>query len=491
MTRTKPRPRRRSPLATLNATSLYETCATALNREIETGALRPGQRLPSERSLGDALGFTRLTVRRALQVLAERGLLEPDERRGWQVRSGQVSDSLSTLMGFTQMARMRGLVASSRILSLEYRDATFDESEALRVAPGAPMLDLSRLRLLDDRPTAIERLRMPTSRLRWPDGFDFTGSIYAALESQGIVPTIADAYVDVVDATEADASFARRRDGPRPVAHELRDHRCRRRGHQPRIVHVPSGSLSIPRDPAQAHQAMSLTARARRCSALRGFTAALVIAGISVGCGSNDSDKHGGREAAAGGRHVLEVWTPESGSRLQLVQQRADQFSAAHPDVKVNFTIRDFGSYPAQLKLALASDSPPDVVIGNLGWSLDGPLIKAGLLRALDPWAARYGWDKRYPEVAQRQMRFTHRRQAVWPRRDFRHPIRRRRHRLVLQRRQAQGSQHRRPGHSGGARGGPRDRSQGWRSADHAGKQGAMARPASFLSGQRRSRVRS
>ena len=205
MTRTKQRRRTRSPLATLNATSLYEICATALNREIETGALRPGQRLPSERSLGDALGFTRLTVRKALQVLAQRGLLEPNERRGWQVRSDQVSDSLSTLMGFTQMARMRGLVASARILSLEYRDATLDESEALRVAPGAPMLDLSRLRLLDDRPTAIERLRMPTSRLRWPDGFDFTGSIYAALESQGIVPTVADAYVDVVDATEAEA----------------------------------------------------------------------------------------------------------------------------------------------------------------------------------------------------------------------------------------------------------------------------------------------
>jgi GntR family transcriptional regulator len=207
MTRRKHRRRTRSPLARLNATALYETCATALNREIETGVLRPGQRLPSERSLGDALGFTRLTVRRALQVLAERGLLEPDERRGWQVRSGQVSDSLSTLMGFTQMARMRGLVASSRILSLEYRDATFDESEALRVAPGAPMLDLSRLRLLDDRPTAIERLRMPTSRVRWPDGFDFTGSIYAALESQGIAPTVADAYVDVVDATEAEAGL--------------------------------------------------------------------------------------------------------------------------------------------------------------------------------------------------------------------------------------------------------------------------------------------
>jgi GntR family transcriptional regulator len=207
MTRSKHRRRAGSPLAKLNTTSLYETCATALNREIETGALQPGQRLPSERSLGDALGFTRPTVRRALQVLAQRGLVEPDELRGWQVKSGQVSDSLSTLMGFTQMAQMRGLVASARILSLEYRDASIDESEALRVAPGAPLMDLSRLRLLDDRATSIERLRMPTGRLRWPDGFEFTNSIYAALESQGIVPTIADAYVDVVDATKADAKL--------------------------------------------------------------------------------------------------------------------------------------------------------------------------------------------------------------------------------------------------------------------------------------------
>lgn len=141
-----------------------------------------------------------------------------------------------------------------------------------------------------------------------------------------------------------------------------------------------------------------MTASARRRSALRGLTAALVIAGISIGCG---------RDATHGGGNTLEVWTPESGTRLQLVQQRAEQFSAARPDVKVNFTVRDFGSYPAQLKLALASDSAPDVVIGNLGWSLDGPLIKAGMLRALDPWVARYGWDQRFPEVAQRQMRFT------------------------------------------------------------------------------------
>jgi len=195
----------RSPLARLSAQSLYESCADVLKHEIATGVLQPGQRLPSERALGAALGFSRLTVRRALQALAEGGKLERDARRGWQVRSEPVSEAPNTLMGFTQMARQRGLTATSRVLSLHYREATIDEAESLRVGAGAPMLELVRLRLLDDRPTAIECLRMPTSRARWPPNFDFTGSIYGALESQGVIPTRADAYVEVIAATDGDA----------------------------------------------------------------------------------------------------------------------------------------------------------------------------------------------------------------------------------------------------------------------------------------------
>jgi raffinose/stachyose/melibiose transport system substrate-binding protein len=151
---------------------------------------------------------------------------------------------------------------------------------------------------------------------------------------------------------------------------------------------------------------MTRKAGATHRQALCASAAVLALAGAAAGCGSDGPDA-AGDSASDAARHVLEVWTPESGTRLELVQRRAAEFVAARHDVRVNFTVRDFGSYPAQLKLALASDSPPDVVIGNLGYSLDGPLIKAGLLRALDPWAARYGWDARFPEVAQRQMRFT------------------------------------------------------------------------------------
>jgi raffinose/stachyose/melibiose transport system substrate-binding protein len=107
------------------------------------------------------------------------------------------------------------------------------------------------------------------------------------------------------------------------------------------------------------------------------------------------------------GAETLEVWTAETATRLQLVRKRADEFTAQYPNVKIIITVRDFGSYPAQLKLALTSDSAPDVAVGNLGWSLDGPLVKAGLLRNLDPWAKVYGWDRRYSQASQQQLRFT------------------------------------------------------------------------------------
>jgi raffinose/stachyose/melibiose transport system substrate-binding protein len=112
-------------------------------------------------------------------------------------------------------------------------------------------------------------------------------------------------------------------------------------------------------------------------------------------------------DPAAAGDVTIDVWTAEFGNRLELVQGRIDEFMAEYPNVTVDLTVRDFGAYPAQLKLALTSDDAPDVAIGNIGWSLDGPLIKAGLLRELTPWAGLYGWDTRYSEVAQKQLRFS------------------------------------------------------------------------------------
>lgn len=65
-----------SPLSRLTKTGpLYAQIAEGILDRIESGELAPGDRLPSERKMSRMLGVNRLTVRRALEVLASQGLL--------------------------------------------------------------------------------------------------------------------------------------------------------------------------------------------------------------------------------------------------------------------------------------------------------------------------------------------------------------------------------------------------------------------------------
>lgn len=61
---------------------LYQRLADALLREIARGRLRPGDRLPTENELIRAHGLSRITVRQALEVLRQRGLVERFPGRG-------------------------------------------------------------------------------------------------------------------------------------------------------------------------------------------------------------------------------------------------------------------------------------------------------------------------------------------------------------------------------------------------------------------------
>lgn len=73
----------------------------------------------------------------------------------------------------------------------------------------------------------------------------------------------------------------------------------------------------------------------------------------------------------------------------------------------MNVTARDFGTHILQVKLALEGDDAPDIASGDIGWSLSGPLVQAGLIRDLSPWMETYGWDTRYPDAAYKQFSFS------------------------------------------------------------------------------------
>ncbi len=180
---------------------LYEQAHAALAEMVEAGTYRPGSRLPSERVLCEALGVSRLTLRRALESLVAEGVLQRRTSRGWFVAGGPVTGATNELLSFAQMGLARGLVPSARVLEHTVRPATFEESDVLRVAPGAPIFDIERLRMLDGIPILVDSSRIPVARAPWLADLDFrSASLYASLEERGLVPTSADYTIGVLDA---------------------------------------------------------------------------------------------------------------------------------------------------------------------------------------------------------------------------------------------------------------------------------------------------
>ncbi len=162
----------------------YATVARELANEIRRRTLEPGDRLPSERELSRRLGVSRVTIRRALGLLRQSGLVAPSATRGWFLLQTSLGEP-NALMSFSEMATSRGLTPTAHVIEACTKGADVDEATSLRVAPGTPLFELERVRLLDGIPVGVDHSRIVAARAPSASSHDFSrDSLYALLESR-------------------------------------------------------------------------------------------------------------------------------------------------------------------------------------------------------------------------------------------------------------------------------------------------------------------
>ena len=186
----------------------YQRVQDALADEIARGRRAPGSRLPPERALAEHFEVSRVTLRRALVELEADGVVARD-RSGWTVAGPRVGEPPNALMSFSEMAASRGLRPAARVLERRVRSATIDEAEQLGLAPGAPLFELRRLRLMDDVPILVDRSVIPLSYAPDLVEVDFAAtSLYAELEARhGLRPARARFAVEAVAADPQQAAL--------------------------------------------------------------------------------------------------------------------------------------------------------------------------------------------------------------------------------------------------------------------------------------------
>jgi len=159
-----------------------------LRGEISGGTLAPGALLPGEQRLAERHGVSRVTVRRALEALANDGLIEKRIGAGSVVCApkgeGTIAADMATLI--PQIVEM-GHATTARLLSFAYGVAPAPVAAALNLAPDARVQTAVRVRAMDDVPFSHLTTHVPEPIARNYSEADLaTTPLFRLLERGGV-----------------------------------------------------------------------------------------------------------------------------------------------------------------------------------------------------------------------------------------------------------------------------------------------------------------
>jgi GntR family transcriptional regulator len=150
------------PLDRESPMPIFAQIRARLEDAITSGSLAPHQRIPSERQLSEHFGVSRMTVRQALDAIAHDQLVYSRPGQGTFVADRKIIEQpLQHLTSFSEDILGRGMQPSSRVLDQRIVHPSFEMARLFGLAPTVQLVRLTRLRLADDEPLAIETVHIP------------------------------------------------------------------------------------------------------------------------------------------------------------------------------------------------------------------------------------------------------------------------------------------------------------------------------------------
>ena len=134
---------------------LYYQLKESILNAVKNKDFEVGERLPSERELAEYHNISRMTVKKAVDILVDNGYLIRKQGSGTFVTDYQQSYSISPLLSFTKEMEKKGLNYTTKILSFtEIKDQ--NAAAKMNLNPNAILFKLERLRLIENKPFLLE-----------------------------------------------------------------------------------------------------------------------------------------------------------------------------------------------------------------------------------------------------------------------------------------------------------------------------------------------
>ncbi len=171
------------------AERVYERAQQFIIEMIEGPDFAAGDRIPSERELSERFAISRMTMRKAIDRLVTRGLLERRGTAGTFIPVPVIKRPITGHMfshGISEIVRQCGGIPGNRLLFFEQHEAQPRVADRLHIRAGDPLIVIRRLRTVNDLPFCVETTHIPAALVPGLAAEDLFGkqSLYALLKER-------------------------------------------------------------------------------------------------------------------------------------------------------------------------------------------------------------------------------------------------------------------------------------------------------------------
>ncbi|WP_369308976.1 phosphonate utilization transcriptional regulator PhnR [Providencia rettgeri] len=171
-------------------TPQYLLIKAQLQARIQNGALKSGDKLPSERELCAIFNTTRVTIRESLAQLESSGAIYRSERRGWFVTPERLWLDPTQNTNFHKLCIEQGRQPKTRLLDGRVATVPLDAMSPLQLQPFEQIYLLTRLRFADDRAVCYCENHCLPARVPELLSHDLNGSLTEVYEAHfGLIYT--------------------------------------------------------------------------------------------------------------------------------------------------------------------------------------------------------------------------------------------------------------------------------------------------------------
>lgn len=135
---------------------LYYQLKEIILKAIKEDEFTSGDRLPSERELAEYHNISRMTVKKAVDILVDNGYLYRKQGSGTFITDYRESYSISPLLSFSREMEKKNLNYSTKILDFK-KTKNKEVAVKMNLAPDTDLLSIERLRSIEDKPFLLEK----------------------------------------------------------------------------------------------------------------------------------------------------------------------------------------------------------------------------------------------------------------------------------------------------------------------------------------------